>query len=69
MKKDQQYFIFINKEKFLKEAQINFQLKFENIKNVTMYFRKFQKVIILFITYYDALRKNDKIFKKNLTTY
>ena len=65
-KKNQQYFVFINKEKFLKEAQINFQLKFESAKNATMYFRKFQKVIIQFMTHYDALRKNYKTFKKDL---
>ena len=40
-KKDQQYLVFINKKKFLKEAQISFQLKFKSAKNVTMYFRKF----------------------------
>ena len=65
-KKNQQYFVFINKEKFLKETQTNSQLKFENVKNATMYFRKFQKIIIQFMTHYDALRKNYKTFKKNL---
>ena len=45
-KKNQQYFVFINKEKFLKETQINSQLRFESIKDATMYFRKFQKIII-----------------------
>ena len=64
-KKNQQYFVFINKEKFLKKAQINFQLSFESAKNVTMYFRKFQKVIIQFMTHYNALRKNYKTFKKD----
>ena len=64
-KKNQQYFVFINKEKFLKEVQTNFQLKFESAKNVTMYFRKFQKVIIQFMTHYNALRKNYKTFKKD----
>ena len=44
-KKNQQYFVFINKEKFLKEAQINSQLRFESAKNATIYFRKFQKII------------------------
>ena len=65
-KKNQQYLVFINKEKFLKKAQINFQLRFESAENVTMYFRKFQKVITQFMTHYDALRKNYKTFKKNL---
>ena len=65
MIKDQQYFIFINKEKFLKEAQINFQLRFESAENVTIYFRKFQKIIIQFMTHYDALRKNYKTLKRN----
>ena len=37
-KKNQQYFVFINKEKFLKEIQINFQLRFESVKNATIYF-------------------------------
>ena len=64
-KKNQRYFVFINKEKFLKKAQINFQLKFESVKNITMYFRKFQKVIIQLMTHYNALRKNYKTFKKN----
>ena len=64
-KKNQQYFIFINKEKFLEEAQINFQLKFESAKNVIMYFRKFQKIIIQLITHYDALQKDYKTFKKD----
>ena len=64
-KKNQQYFVFINKEKFLKETQINFQLKFESAKNATMYFRKFQKIIIQLMTHYDALQKNYKTFKKN----
>ena len=64
-KKNQQYLVFINKEKFLKKAQINFQLKFESVKNVTMYFRKFQKIIIQLMTHYDALRKNYKTFKKD----
>ena len=45
-KKNQQYLVFINKEKFLKEAQINSQLRFKSAKNATMYFRKFQKIII-----------------------
>ena len=65
-KKNQQYFVFINKEKFLKEAQINSQLRFESAKNATMYFRKFQKIIIQLMTHYDALRKNYNIFKKDL---
>ena len=64
IKKNQQYFVFINKEKFLKEAQINFQLRFKSAKNAIMYFRKFQKIIIQLMTYYNALRKNYKIFKK-----
>ena len=64
-KKNQQYLVFINKEKFLKEAQINFQLRFESAKNATMYFRKFQKVIIQFMIHYNALRKNYKTLKKN----
>ena len=64
-KKNQQYFVFINKEKFLEKAKINSQLKFESVKNVTIYFRKFQKVIIQFMTYYNALRKNYKTFKKD----
>ena len=29
-----------------------------------MYFRKFQKIIIQFMTHYDALRKNYKTFKE-----
>ena len=65
-KKNQQYFIFINKEKFLEKAQINFQLSFESAKNVIMYFRKFQKVIIQLMTHYNALRKNYKTLKKDL---
>ena len=64
-KKNQQYFVFINKKKFLEKAQINFQLKFKSAKNVTMYFRKFQKIIIQLMTHYNALRKNYKTFKKD----
>ena len=64
-KKNQQYLVFINKEKFLKKAQINFQLRFKSAKNAIMYFQKFQKVIIQFMTHYDALRKNYKTFKKD----
>ena len=45
-KKNQQYLIFINKEKFLEKAQTKSQLRFKSAKNVTMYFRKFQKIII-----------------------
>ena len=64
-KKNQQYFVFINKKKFLKEIQINSQLKFESVNNAIMYFRKFQKVIIQFMTHYDVLQKNYKTFKKD----
>ena len=41
VKKDQQYFVFINREKFLKETQINFQFEFKSNKNAIIYFQKF----------------------------
>ena len=37
-KKNQQYLVFINKEKFLEKIQINFQLNFESVKDAIMYF-------------------------------
>ena len=63
-KKISNILFLLTKKVFKKKTQINFQLKFESVKNATMYFRKFQKVITQFMTHYDILRKNYKILKK-----
>ena len=61
---DSHQIVFINKKKFLTKIKINFQMTFDDVKNIIMYFLKIQRDITRFIIQYNFLRNINKALKK-----
>ena len=64
--KNLKQFVFVNKEKFLQEIKISFHIAWKSVKNVTIYFLKYQENVITLMNHYDILRKTYKTIKNEM---